>query len=188
MFKPEPEIENMENRAGDRKKTPLVSVVGFSGSGKTTLVVKLIAEMASRGLKIGSIKHDAHGFSMDKPGKDSWRHKKAGASATIVSSPFQIGMVKDVDHDHSAEELASMLDFADIIIAEGFKRGPHAKIEIFRPGVCENTEPICIGDPNLLAIATDSQIDADVPVFSLNDVAGIADFILARFGIAVSGK
>ena len=95
MFKPEPEIEIKENKPEARKKTPLFSVVGFSGSGKTTLVEKLIAEMANRGLKIGSIKHDAHGFSMDKPGKDSWRHKKAGALATIISSPFQIGMVKD---------------------------------------------------------------------------------------------
>lgn len=186
MFKPEPEIEIKEIKPQARKKTPLFSVVGFSGSGKTTLVEKLIAEMTNRGLKIGSIKHDAHGFSMDKPGKDSWRHKKAGASATIISSPFQIGMVKDVDHDHSPDELAAMLDFADIIIAEGFKRGSHPKIEVFRPGVCENAEPICIADPNLLAIASDASIFADVPVFSLNDISGMADFILARLGITAA--
>ncbi len=183
MFKPEPEIEYIKKESGDREKPPLVSVVGFSGSGKTTLVVKLIAEMAGRGLKIGSIKHDAHGFSMDRPGKDSWRHKQAGAAATIISSPSQIGMVKDVDHDHSPEELASMLDFADFIVAEGFKRGPHAKIEVFRPGACENTEPFCIGDPNLLAIVADAPVSANVPVFALNDIAAIADFLLARYGL-----
>jgi molybdopterin-guanine dinucleotide biosynthesis protein B len=188
MFKPEPEIEVMENKAERKTKPHLVSVVGFSGSGKTTLVEKLIAELSSRGLKIGSIKHHAHRSSVDKPGKDSWRHRQAGASATIVSSPSQVGLFKDVDHDHTIDELAPMLDFVDFIVAEGFKRGPQAKVEIFRPGACENTAPICLEDPALLAVVTDAPLDIDVPLFGLNDISGLADFLLARFEVAKAGR
>ena len=83
------------------KTPPIVSIVGNSGSGKTTFLEKLIPEMIRRGFKVGTIKHDVHGFEMDKPGKDSWRHKRAGAHTTMISSPYQIGMVMDVDEDHN---------------------------------------------------------------------------------------
>ncbi|HUU81381.1 MAG TPA: molybdopterin-guanine dinucleotide biosynthesis protein B, partial [Acidobacteriota bacterium] len=87
------------------KNLPIVLFVGSSGSGKTTLLEKLIPELTRRGLRVGTIKHDVHGFEMDQPGKDSWRHKHAGALASIISSPHQIGEVMDVDHDHSLDEL-----------------------------------------------------------------------------------
>ncbi|MBW2556910.1 MAG: molybdopterin-guanine dinucleotide biosynthesis protein B, partial [Deltaproteobacteria bacterium] len=78
---------------------PVVSVVGNSGAGKTTFLEKMIPEMVGRGLKVGTIKHDVHGrFEMDKPGKDSWRHKHAGASTTVISSPYRIGIVMDVKY------------------------------------------------------------------------------------------
>ncbi len=188
MFKPGPEIEIMQDRASQEDQAPLVSVVGFSGSGKTTLTVKLIAELSRRGLKVGSIKHHGHAVSLDKPGKDSWRHKEAGASATIVSSPSQIGLFKDVDHDHTPQELAPMLGDVDFIVAEGFKRGPQPKIEVFRPGASENEKPFCLQDPSLLAVVTDEPLDIDRPVFGLDDIGPIADFLLSRFQIHRPGN
>ena len=165
------------------KKTspPFVSVVGNSGSGKTTFLEKLIPELIARGLKVGTIKHDVHGFEMDKPGKDSWRHKHAGASATVISSPYQIGMVMDVTYDHKPDELLPMFNGMDIVLTEGYKRGEHPKMEIFRTQI--TNEPLCKNDTSLLAIITDSDIDLDVPTFSLEAVKKIADFLIEHFNL-----
>src|SRR5512143_21431 len=84
---------------------PIVSVVGKSDSGKTTLLEKLVKELTSRGYRIGTIKHDVHSFEIDHPGKDSWRHKQAGASATVISSPAKLALVVDTDHDHTLAEI-----------------------------------------------------------------------------------
>ena len=89
---------------------PIVSIVGPSGVGKTTLLERLIPELTGRGYRVGTIKHDVHGFEIDQPGKDSWRHKHAGAQVTVISSPNQIGMVMDVDHDHHLEELKRLFE------------------------------------------------------------------------------
>jgi len=159
----------------------LVSVVGFSGAGKTTLLEKLIREFADRGYRVGTIKHDVHGFEMDKPGKDSWRHKQAGAVATIVSSPRRVGMVMDVDHDHHPDDLKRFLGDVDIIFTEGYKQGDAPKIEIFRRGRRE--EALCKNDEHLIALVTDTGFDPGVPRFSLNDVKGLADFLINRFDL-----
>jgi len=166
-----------------KKKTspPYVSFVGNSGSGKTTFLEKLIPELVGRGLKVGTVKHDVHGFEMDKPGKDSWRHKHAGASATIISSPYQVGMVTDVTHDHKPEELLSYLKGMDIILTEGYKRGDHPKIEIFRREIIN--EPLCKKDKYLLALITDSDIDLDIPTFSSDAIKQVADFLIEHFNI-----
>ena len=167
-----------------KKKTspPFVSVVGNSGSGKTTFLEKLIPEMICRGLKVGTIKHDVHGFEMDKPGKDSWRHKQAGASATVISSPYQIGMVMDVAYDHTPEELLPLFNGMDIILTEGYKRGDHPKMEMFRTEIIN--EPLCKNDRSLLALITDSDVDFDVPVFSSGAVKQVADFLIKHFNLA----
>ena len=158
---------------------PVISIVGFSGAGKTTLMVKLITEFKSRGNNVGSIKHDVHGFEMDQSGKDSWRHKQAGASTTIISSPYQIGMVSDVDHDHHPLELLPLLCGMDIVFVEGFKRAGLPKIEVFRP---ENGKlPACRGDKHLLALVSDALLDWGVPRFPATDIIGIADFIAQTF-------
>lgn len=160
---------------------PVISIVGFSGAGKTTLMVKLIAEFKSRGSNVGSIKHDVHGFEMDRPGKDSWRHKQAGAATTIISSPHQVGMVRDVDHDHHPLELLPLLCGMDIIFIEGFKRAGLPKIEVFRP---ENGKPpACRGDKHLLALISDAPLDWGVPRFPTADISGIADFIVQTFNL-----
>ncbi|MBC8420296.1 MAG: molybdopterin-guanine dinucleotide biosynthesis protein B [Desulfobacterales bacterium] len=160
---------------------PIVSVVGFSGAGKTTLLEKLIHELADRGYRVGSIKHDVHGFEMDKPGKDSWRHKHAGASTTVLSSPHQIGMVMDVDHDHDPDELKKFFRNVDIILTEGYKQGDKPKLEVFRHGVHE--EPLCRNDDRLIALISDTHVELGVPHFLLNDIKGIADFLISNFNL-----
>lgn len=161
---------------------PIVSVVGFSGAGKTTLLEKLIGSLVSRGCRVGTIKHDVHGFEMDKPGKDSWRHKQAGASTTLISSPRQIGMVMDVDHDHHPEELKGFFKGVDIIFTEGYKRGDCPKLEVFRKGVHET--PLCRNDERLIALITDTDTDLGVPRFALDDIEGLSGFLIERFGLS----
>lgn len=160
---------------------PLVSIVGNSGAGKTTLLEKLIAQVTQRGFRVGTIKHDVHGFEMDTPGKDSWRHKHAGAVTTLISSPKQIGMVMDVERDHKPDELIVLLSNVDIILAEGYKQAHHPKIELFRPEVYP--EPLCGGDENLIALISDAAIDLRVPRFPLEDIDGLAEFLIAHFNL-----
>ncbi len=158
---------------------PVVSIVGNSGSGKTTLLEKLIPALKRKGLKVGTIKHDVHGFEMDKPGKDSWRHKQAGSEITLISSPNKIGMVMDVDHDHSLDELTRFFSDVDIILTEGYKRETKPKVEIYREELGE--EPLCKSDANLVALVTDAPVDLGVPKFASNDVESLADFLIERF-------
>ncbi len=158
---------------------PIVSIVGNSGSGKTTLIEKLIPEIIKRGLRVGTIKHDVHGFNMDKPGKDSWRHKQAGASIIIISSPSKIGMVMDVDYDHKPDELLPLFPNVDIILTEGYKFENNPKLEIFRPEITK--EPLCKDDEYLLALISDSSVNLDVPIFSTDDINGVAEFLISHF-------
>ena len=158
---------------------PVVCIVGKSGSGKTTLMEKLIPELNRMGLQVGSIKHDVHGFEMDEPGKDSWRHKKAGSKTSMISSPQRIGMVMDVDHDHSLDELALFFPGLDIILAEGYKTGGKPKVEIFRREV--HSQPLCRNDETLIALMTDTNVDLGVPRFTTDDVRGVAVFLAERF-------
>lgn len=167
----------MPNNKSKKRTVPIISIVGNSGSGKTTLLVKLIPILKQRGFKVGTIKHDMHDFEIDKPGKDSWKYKQAGANTIIISSPLKIGIIKDVDHDHQPEELISFFSGLDIILAEGYKRGNMPKIEVFRPGVGKE-DPVCMSDKNLIAVISDKCVNPDVPEFRPNDVQGIADFII----------
>lgn len=159
---------------------PLVSIVGKSGSGKTTLLEKLIPELAKKGCRVVTIKHNLHGFEIDHEGKDSYRHKKAGALMTIVTSPHQLALIQDVDHDHSLEEIRdNYIKNADIILSEGYKDNAFPKIEVFRSVL--KRELMCKKEDDLLAIASDIKLDADVPCFDINDAESIADFIENKF-------
>jgi len=164
----------MKEQAGP----PIVSIVGFSGSGKTTLLEKLIRELAARGYRVGTVKHDVHGFEMDRPGKDSWRHKQAGAVTALISSPRQIGMVMDVDHDHRPDELKRFFQNVDVVFTEGYKQGDKPKVEIFRAGLRD--EPLCKNDDHLIALVTDTEVELGKPRFSLEDIQGLADFLTSR--------
>jgi len=160
---------------------PMLSFVGFSGSGKTTLMVKVIAEMRGYGFRVGTVKHDVHGFEMDLPAKDSWRHKKAGASTTIITSPTQIGMVMDVDRDHQPMELLPLMKGMDIVLMEGFKRSGLPKIEVFRSEI--GKPPACRGDKNMLAVVSDEPLDWEVPRFESDDINSLVNFVLERFAL-----
>ena len=162
------------------KKPQLVSIVGKSGTGKTTLVERLVPELRKRGLRIGTVKHHLHAFEMDSPGKDSWRHKQAGAERSIISSPHRIGLVMDVDHDYSFDELIPFFSGMDIVLAEGYKGGNGPKVEIFRPEV--HAETLCLEDPNLIAMVTDQEMeDLQVPIFGLDNIKDLTDFIIRAF-------
>ncbi len=164
---------------------PIVSIVAKSGTGKTTLLEKLIAELKSRGYRIGAVKHDAHSFSIDHEGKDTWRLTRAGADTTLITSPAKIAMVKRNPDDYEpslAETVSRYCGDLDIVLTEGFKRSPMPKIEVNR----QERSPalMCRGeehDETLFAVASDQPLQLDVPVFHLNDAAGLAELIVTRF-------
>ena len=157
---------------------PIVSIVGRSESGKTTLIEKLIPELRRRGYRIGTIKHTHHAFEMDQAGKDSARHRSAGAETVILASPGQVAMIKSTGSG-ALDGLIRYFEDVDLLITEGYKRGKAPKIEIVRKAV--GAELLCRHDPDLIAVATDANLDVHVPVFRLNDPLPIADFIEKRF-------
>lgn len=172
-------IRNESTGTQDKTVPPVVCVVGFSNAGKTTVTVGLVSALTRRGLRVATIKHDVHGFEMDRPGKDSWRHKQAGAAATIITSPRQVGMVMDVERDRHLLELLPLLPEVDIVLAEGFKHSNLPKIEIFRP---ENGKaPACRDDERLIAVASSQPVNWGVPRYAIDDFEGIADFIVMNF-------
>ncbi len=153
-----------------------MAVVGVSDAGKTTLVEKLVAELKGRGYRVGTVKHDVHGFEVDKEGKDSWRHKQAGAWATAVSSPEKLFLVRDGERDLPLDEVAAeFFGKADVVVAEGYKSGPSAKIEVHRRET--GRELLTKPEEGLLAVATDEPLDVPVPSFGLDDSKGLGDLI-----------
>lgn len=159
---------------------PIISIVGASDSGKTTFLEKLIPELARRGYRVGALKHDAHGFEMDREGKDTWRLKKAGAMTVAISSPAQIASIRQTDTELDLAEIAARLFWKEhILITEGFKRARFPKIEVFRTEV--EPQPICGPSDNLVALVTDDPVEAQVPKFSFSAVSGVADFIETRY-------
>jgi len=159
---------------------PIISIVGKSNSGKTTLIEKLIPELVKRGYQVATIKHNVHGFDIDHEGKDSWRHKKAGAHTTVISSAHRVALIEDLDHDHSLDEIRDKyIKGADIILSEGYKGNPFPKIEIFRSEL--KRDLLCKKEDNLLAIASDITMDTGVPCFNINDAKSIVDLIESKF-------
>lgn len=154
--------------------------MGTSGCGKTTLIEKVIPLLTAKGYNVSTVKHDAHDFQMDKEGKDTWRHKKAGARAILISNKEKYALICDVEKEKSIEELTAMLpDYTDIIIAEGFKKELQKKIEVFRSGY--STKLQCAEDDNLIAVATDMPDNQQVQgrvLLDLNNPQEIADFII----------
>ena len=159
---------------------PMVSIVGKSDAGKTTLLEKLVSELTVRGYRIGTIKHDVHGFDIDHEGKDSWRHKHAGARIVAISSPKKVAVVRDVDREETLDGLAeNYFQDVDIILTEGYKRESKPKIEVFRSQV--HDQPLCRNDNHLVALVSDIPLDLGVLRFELNDIKGLAEFLEQEF-------
>lgn len=156
----------------------VISIVGRSQSGKTTLIEQLIPELKRRGYRIGSIKHTHHALDIDKTGKDSERHRRAGADTVILAAPGEIAMLK-TGHPGTLDGLIHYFDDVDLLITEGYKRSRRPKIEVIR--AARNPEPLCRDDPNLKALVTDVTVDLGVPRFGLEDIGQIADFIESSF-------
>lgn len=161
---------------------PVVSIVSKKNSGKTTLLEKLIPELCRRGYRIGTIKHDVHGFDIDREGKDSWRHKQAGAETVVISSTHKIAMIKDVEEEYRLEEIISQFfSDKDLVLTEGYKRSDMPKIEVFRSAAHRTPLHTDAGANHLVAIVSDITIDIGVPRIDVDDVPAIADFIEERF-------
>ena len=158
--------------------TSIICIVGRSQTGKTTLIEKLIPVLKGRGHRVGTIKHSHHVFDFDQVGKDSWRHKDAGAETVIIASPGKIAMVKN-DHDGTLESLQTYFSDLDLVITEGYKGARKPKIEVVR--AARHKEALLADDPHLIAVATDVELAMTVPVFGLEDVDQLADFIEQKF-------
>lgn len=160
-------------------------LAGWSGSGKTTLLTRLIPALIEQGVSVSTLKHAHHAFDIDQPGKDSHRHREAGAREVLVSSALRWALI----HEHRGapepglEELLDRLSPVDLVLVEGFKRHAHDKLEIYRPDL--GKQMLCRDDPHVVALATDrpDAVDAPVPVLPLDDVAAIAAFIVDHCGL-----
>ena len=153
---------------------PIICIAGRSQTGKTTLIEKLIPVLKKRGYRIGTIKHSHHIFEMDKTGKDSWRHKDAGAETVIIASPGKIAMVKN-DHEGNLDSLVNYFDDMDLVVTEGYKSERKPKIEVVR--AARHQEALLADDANLIAVVTDVNLSVDVPVFGMEDIEQLADFV-----------
>jgi molybdopterin-guanine dinucleotide biosynthesis protein B len=166
---------------------PIISIVGKSDSGKTTLIEKLVPELTQRGYRIATVKHDVHGFEVDREGKDSWRHKKAGAHTVVISSPEKVALIRDVEKDLTLDEIREKLvRDVDLILSEGYKKDIQPKIEIFRKE--KHKELLSTKEDNLVAIVSNQKFNVGVPCFYLDDVKGLSIFIEEEFIKSKKGK
>jgi len=156
----------------------IICIVGRSQSGKTTLIEKLIPALIRKGYRVGTIKHSHHIFDFDKSGKDSWRHKDAGAETVIIASPGKIAMVKN-DHQGTLESLQNYFDDLDLVITEGYKGAHKPKIEVVRSA--RHNQALLLDDPYLVGVVSDVDLALDVPVFGLEDIGPLADFIEEKY-------
>lgn len=165
----------------EHNQIPVISIVGAkSNSGKTTLLEKLIREAKLRGWKVATLKHDVHGFQMDQPGKDTWRHAQAGADVVAISSPQRIAVIERVSEDTPLNEVLSRIQGVDVIFTEGYKHADKPKIEVFRSAVHQE---LFSKPDELIAIASDIQFDNGIPCFDLDDAKGICDLLQRMFNI-----
>lgn len=151
---------------------------GYSGSGKTTLIEKLIPRFTARGLKVSLIKHTHHDFDVDRPGKDSWRHREAGASEVLLTCDTRWVLMHELrgDPEPTLEGQLAILSPCDLVLVEGFKQTPVSKLEVHRPA--HGKPPIWPENASVVAVAADAPIDCRLPVLDLNDPDAIAAFIL----------
>lgn len=158
-------------------------VVGWKNAGKTGLMERLVTEITGRGITVSTVKHAHHTFDVDHPGKDSHRHRLAGATEVLLASRNRFALMHELraEEEPTLEQLLPRLAPVDLVLIEGYKRDGHPKVEAHR---AETGNPlIAPGDPTVRAVASDVALDLDRPVFDLNDTVAIADFILAEVGL-----
>ncbi len=159
----------------------LIGLAGWSGAGKTTLLRRLIPALIARGHSVSTIKHAHHGFDVDRPGKDSWVHREAGATEVLIASANRFALMHELRGaaEPGLSELLDRLAPVDFVLIEGFKREPHPKVEIARAANgCELLHP---GDPSIVAVVTDLALPAaGIPVLALDDIPGIVGIVEAH--------
>jgi len=160
----------------------IIGLAGWSGSGKTTLITKLIPCLLARGLRVSTLKHAHHGFDLDKPGKDSFMHRAAGATEVIISSAKRWAILHELREQDPEWDLAALvakMSPVDLVLVEGFKRDAFPKLEIHR---IANGKPLLYRqDPHIVAVASDSALPGTpLPVLDLNTIEPIADLLLER--------
>lgn len=161
----------------------LYGVVGWKNAGKTGLMERLVSEITGRGFSVSTVKHAHHTFDVDHPGKDSHRHRVAGATEVLLASRKRIALMHELreEDEPTLEMLLQRLGQVDLVLVEGYKRDAHPKVEAHR---AETGNPlIATDDPTVRAVASDTRLELDRPVFDLNDTVAIADFILAEVGL-----
>lgn len=161
----------------------IYGVTGWKNAGKTGLMERLVTEITGRGFTVSTVKHAHHTFDVDHPGKDSHRHRVAGATEVLLASRNRFALMHELrDEDEpTLDALLAKLMPVDLVLVEGYKRDRHPKVEAFRAET--GNALIAPGDPTIRAVASDTPMDLDRPVFDLNDTTTIADFILSEVGL-----
>jgi molybdopterin-guanine dinucleotide biosynthesis protein B len=155
------------------KLPPVVSVIGRSDSGKNLVLEGFITELKRRGYTVATVKHNVHGFDIDQPGKDSWRHAQAGADKVLISSPTKWALISKRDSELSIEEIQQLIQGVDIILTEGYSQGSAPKIEI----LAEDTKKPLFYGQKLLAVVSTLEVEFGIPCFKPADFSGIVDFM-----------
>jgi molybdopterin-guanine dinucleotide biosynthesis adapter protein len=167
---------------------PVIGIAGWKNSGKTTLAVRLIEELTRRGYVVSSLKHAHHDFQIDTAETDSARHRRAGANQVAIVSPVRWAVIGELKGrpEPTLDEMLARIAPCDVVVVEGFKRAAIAKIEA-RRSVAAQIAPLSPGDADIIAIAADHAVpDAVLPVYALDDIAGLADLVVARLGLRTS--
>jgi molybdopterin-guanine dinucleotide biosynthesis protein MobB len=161
----------------------LYGIVGWKNAGKTGLMERLVADITARGHSVSTVKHAHHVFDVDQPGKDSYRHRSAGATEVLLASRKRFALMHELrdEEEPSLADLLAKLAPVDLVLIEGYKRDAHPKVEAFRAAT--GNPLIAQDDPTVKAVASDTSLSLDRPVFDLNDTLAIADFILAEVGL-----
>jgi len=161
---------------------PVISIVSKKRSGKTTLLERLIPELKARGYRVGTVKHDTHGFDIDHEGKDTWRHKQCGASVVAISSPWKLSLIRDVDEEAGLDHIVeSYFTDMDLVLTEGYLRAGKPLVEVFRSAA--HKEPLHTkGASNaLIAVMSDVSMDLGVPNYDIDDISSLADLIVKGY-------
>jgi molybdopterin-guanine dinucleotide biosynthesis adapter protein len=165
------------------KPMKLLGITGWKNSGKTTLTERLVSNLVERGYRIATVKHAHHAFDIDQEGRDSWRHRKAGASEVAIVSSKRWAIIHELEHEQEPplDIVLSKMAPCDLVIVEGYKREGHLKIEVRRKEAKDNV-PLAPNDPNIFAIASDHTFtDINLPVFHIDEIDRIADLVVDKF-------